>query len=331
MLKKVTQIIMVLIAANLLSTHSNANALEVEIFAEILAKQESEIDIAETRLLIERAVYGNVDVNKSLTQIDKIVETIKSLEDYGETDISRMGAILRYIYTPARWNNNKAYTYDLSDPFGHKNPLQKSIANYLDTKLGNCVSMPILIAILAQRVGINAKLAIAPSHAYIKFTDESGTETNIETTSGTLLRNQRYISAFEIQPSALEHNIYLTALSNKQAVAFMLYELGRKLMKEGNEESAHEIADLILEHHPKLVDGMLLKGNIYYFALQKKLAEARKNNWPITGKLKTALDELNRQNILWYEKAEALGWKEPSKDFNQRYAASIEKFKNKSN
>jgi regulator of sirC expression with transglutaminase-like and TPR domain len=321
----------VVITVLLFSVHPSINAVETSLFTKILDKSNGDIDIAEARLLIESAVYGNVDIDKSLKNIEEIVKTIKTLDDYGESSIERMGAILRYVYTPADWNDNKAYAYDISDPFGHNNPFQKSVANYINTKLGNCVSMPILIAILAQRLDIDAKLAIAPSHAYIKFTDDNGVETNIEATSGTLLKDQRYISAFEIKSNALKHNIYLTALTNKEAVAFMLYELGRKLMKEGKEEKAHEITDLILEHHPKLVDGMLLKGNIYYFALQRKLKEAKKNNWPITGVLKMDLDDLSEQNILWYEKAEAMGWKEPSKDFNQRYAASIERFKNKSN
>jgi hypothetical protein len=190
--------------------------------------------------------------------------------------------------------------------------------------------MPILIAILAQRLDIDAKLAIAPSHAYIKFTDDNGVETNIVATSGRLLKDQRYISAFEIRTEALDQKIYLAPLSNKQAIAFMLYELGRKLMKEGNQKDAMQIANLILEYHPKLIDGMLLKGNIYYFALQRKLKEAEKNNWPITGILKRDLDEFSEQNILWYEKAEAMGWREPAEDFNKKYAASIEKFKQQS-
>ena len=330
MLPKCKKIVLAFLCSATISVASFVNANVVDDFSAILAEPENAIDLAQTRLLIEDVIYDDIDINKQLNQIDLIVDTIKGMDDYGETSLERMGAILRYLYTPGSWNDYKAYTYDLSDPFGHKNPRQKSVSNYLDTKLGNCISMPVLALILAQRLGVNAKLAIAPSHAYVKYIDENGNETNIETTSGTLLSNEKYISAFEITSLAVKQKAYLKALSTKETIAFLLYELGRKLMKEGNLEAAGNLADLMLEYHPTFVDAMLLKGNVAFFALRQTLKEngiSPDNAHSVSPELKVTLDRYLNQNKYWYDKAESLGWVEPAPDFDQRYAASIEKFK----
>lgn len=308
-------------------TSKSACATTYPSIEEILASPDHQIDLAVARLVIEKEAYLGTNINESLQQIDKIIVTIRNMPEYGDTSLEKMGTVLRYIYTPGPWNNYTAYQYDLDDPFGKINPAGKSIANYLSTKKGNCVSMPLLVTILGQRLGVNINLSIAPHHAFARYTDENNVVTNIEATSGTLLTDKKYITAFEISPEAIRQGIYLQDLTKKETIAFMLYEVGKMHMLKGQYEKAHYIADLMLKYHPKQVSAMLLKGNIYSLQLNMELRYLKDNNLPITAAVRERLDPIYEKNLIWFSRAEALGWHEPSPNFDEKYARSIERFK----
>lgn len=306
-----------------------SHAVDLSEIEAMLAQENHQIDIAAARLKIESLVYDDVDIPKVISEIDRIASVIKSMDDYGDTSLERVGAILRYLYTPGDWNSYKPYKYNHADPFGKRNPEGKSVANYLVTREGNCVSMPLLILILSQRLGTPTHLAIAPHHAFIKFVELDGSETNIESTSGTLLRDESYIRAFGVTEKAIDKGTYLKPLNAKQAVAFMLYELGRKLLYDGDLDGAQQVAQLMLENNPKSVDAMLLNGNANYFALNKHILDLKDGRVLMVPELKFKMAEYYRKNLEWYEKAEALGWLQPAADFDEKYAASIERFKSK--
>jgi len=294
----------------------------------ILKLPDEKIDLAYTRFLIESVLYPGVSIPENTAKLDKIVATIKPMPEYGQSSLERLGTILRYLYTPGPWNNYQPYAYDLDDPFGTKRPQGKSIANYLNTRKGNCVSMPILLTLLSEKLDVNVHLSIAPHHVFVRYTDEKGMVNNIETTSGTLLNDKKYIESFEIHPEAVKNGIYLQDLSKKEAIAFMLYDIGRMLLHSGQYEKANKLADMMLHYHPKLVNAMLLKGNLYSMKLQQELASLKAASLPITKTERLRLDPLYEKNLAWFAKAEELGWREPSPDYAEKYARSVEEFKN---
>ena len=59
----------------------------------------------------------------------------------------------------------------------------KLISTYLATRRGNCVSMPILMLIIGERMGLDLALSTAPLHIFIRHR-EGGREVNLEATSG---------------------------------------------------------------------------------------------------------------------------------------------------
>lgn len=295
---------------------------------QIFNQQESEIDLGLAALAIEKYTDQTIDIDFSLQEIERIVGTIKSMPEYGDSPLEKMGAVLRYFYTPSKWNNHRVYQYDLNDLRGEKNPVS-SVSYLLKSRYGNCVSLPTLITTVGQRIGVDIKLAIAPSHLFAHFTDEDGRVTNIEATSGTLLPDRAYIRNFDIHPDAIKNQVYLQSLSNKQALAVLIVELGRKYMHQGDYENALKIADLALTHHPKLPKAMLLKGNVYNHLLQNELARLKSINQSIGQEQRQYLDPLYEQNLAWFNKAEILGWRQPPPDFEERYKASIERFKSR--
>lgn len=293
----------------------------------ILELSEQKIDIAEVRLIIEKEIYPNINIKQGLLAIENILKIIKNMPEYGDTSLQKMGTILRYLYTPGTWNNYQAYEYDLDDPFGKKRPHSRSIFHYTATRKGNCVSMPILTTILGQRLGVNINLSTAPLHLFARYTDDKNIITNIESTSGTLLSNKTYIKSFTIHSDAISNGIYLQSLTKKETIAVFLRDLGRYHMHNGKYVKAHLIANLMLKHYPKYVDAIILKGNIFSKRLSQNLTMLKINKQPITPAIKERLDYLLEQNLALFAKAESLGWRERTPDFNEKYLQSIKRFR----
>ena len=72
---------------------------------------------------------------------------------------------------------------ELADPFGLRVE-NKLLSTYMRTRLGNCVSMPTLFMILAERVGLEASFVVAPLHVFVRFNHPERGPTNVEATSG---------------------------------------------------------------------------------------------------------------------------------------------------
>jgi regulator of sirC expression with transglutaminase-like and TPR domain len=293
---------------------------------ETLQLPEDQIDLALARLLIEKELYPEVDVEKNLERIDSITSTIRQLPEFGSSSLERMGSALRYFYTPGPWNSFRAYRYDLTDPLGTKKPRGSLISNLMETRQGNCVSMPVLLTIIGQRLGVNIHLSTAPHHLFARYIDDKGVATNIEATSGTLATDRHYIESLEIDPEAVKSGIYLQTITKKESIAFMLYSVGRRYMLERQYDDAQRVADLILKYYPKCVNAMLLKGNIFTMQLREEVDAYRVKNIPPTPALRKELEEKYvKNNLYWFSKAEALGWREPGPGFDQKYLRGIEK------
>lgn len=300
----------------------------LEYFEQTLLLEEEQIDFTKLVLQIEQQTYPFIDLDVAFSRIETIVAKLKRMPEFGESSLERMGAILRYTYTPSDWNDMKPYKYDLSDPYGQRQPVS-TLNHLLEFKYGNCVSMPTLIAVLGMELGVDVKLAVAPGHVFAIYKDESGNLNNIEATSGTLPKKSKYIEWLDIHPDAIKSGIYLKPLNKKASISIFLVELGRKYMRNGMYSEAHFAADLALKHHPKLVRAMLLKGTIYYQELQDELGLIRASGRLITIKDRERLDPINANNLYWFEKAEELGWREPKPNFEDNYLNNIRKLRDK--
>jgi hypothetical protein len=109
------------------------------------------------------------------------------MPELGHSGDSKVRASRRYLYEPSAANDHEAFHYDLTDALGH-DTRNKLLSNYLATKKGNCVTMPLLFVILGQRLGIDLTLATAPKYLLVRFnSQEYGQRINLEATSVTCI------------------------------------------------------------------------------------------------------------------------------------------------
>src|SRR5690606_33829743 len=124
-----------------------------------------------------------------------------------------------YLYEP--------FDYNFDDPFGHNNWNSMFVSNLLMSRKGNCHSLPFLYKILAEQLGIEAHLALAPNHIYIKHRSEKDGWYNTELTSGIFPIDAWIMASGYVHIDAIRNGVYMKALNNKESIALCLVDLAQ--------------------------------------------------------------------------------------------------------
>lgn len=260
------------------------------------------------KLAIDRRINPELDISIARRQIDKLASEAQRLVGPQAGFRERMAAVRRVIYDPGPWNDGRPFQYDLVDPLGTKIE-NKLLATYLRTRRGNCVSMPVLFVILAQRLGIDATLAVAPLHIFVKVTDPSGREWNVETTDGgNAMRTDWFRQKFGISERAVESGIYLRKLSPKETSALLANVVVEKLVADGRYAHAVDTAREILKASPRDVHALLQLGNAYGRMIEAEFTSRYPTPAAIPPALRSRWKILVEANQKAFSDAEALGW-----------------------
>jgi len=164
----------------------------------------SQSDLTTTKLALDKQVDPSIDEAAVRRELDGLAAQARAIAGANATDEQKINAVRRVIYKAGPWNDNRPFTYDHDDPLG-LNVQNKLLSTYLRTRRGNCVSMPTLFLILADRLGLNVSFGAAPLHVFIRYTDPQGRAFNIETTSGAnLARPEWYRQNLPMTDTAIQ-------------------------------------------------------------------------------------------------------------------------------
>lgn len=296
----------------------------------ILAVPEREIDFAKAKVSIDKLVDPRIDVETTLRQIDNMAAEVRAMLPLRATSEQRMLALRAYLYDAGPWNNGQPFSYDFADPMGTHVP-NKLLANYLRSKKGNCVSMPFLHIALAQRLGLTAAASTAPRHVFMKLQDDLGVWHNIEPVSGGWpRRDASYHRDSPMTAEAIASGIYMRPLGKKETVVVMANVLAEHYGSKqvARPDLAIAVADVMLEYDPRNVNAMRHKGRAYLVLLQQRFGDKYATPKEIPEGERHQWEAWSKQHRLWFEKAEALGWREPPKGYEARY---LEMVKNAAN
>lgn len=312
--------------ASLSSMPADAATDALQPLRTILEMPEAGIDLAEAKLAIDRLIDPNTDVPGTLKKLDAMAQQIKRQLPPGANRRATLVALLTFLHQPGPWNDQHAYSYDLDDPFG-KNLRNKLLATYLATRKGNCVSMPILFVILAQKIGLEATLSTAPEHVFAKVRDDDGQMLNIEATSGGTKSDAGYQEQMDITPQARTNGIYLRTLSKRESVAVMMGTLMELYGRQDQQDRRITAADLALSVFPNDVEAMLHKSSASYRLLKRRYLDIYPSSDEIPAEQRADFERLGHENIAWAVKAAALGWREPTSEQNASYEKSVQRTK----
>jgi len=132
-----------------------------DFIRETLSAPDSELSYERAKITFDRIIAPRLNEAAVNDEIDQLANAAARIAT-GGNDIAKLQAIQRVIYQAGEWNANRPFVYDHDDPYG-QDLRNKLLATYLNTRRGNCVSMPILQLIVAERLGLNVSLSTARS------------------------------------------------------------------------------------------------------------------------------------------------------------------------
>ena len=233
--------------------------------------------------LVENAYRGG-DLNyesfsKLIGQYGSIIrEYMKSnpLPYKGEdSDIVLKNYAIFKFMTDTVWLNkgialHYPYTYNFDDYMGESDWKNMFITTLIQTHRGNCHSMPFLYKILAEELGAEAYLSLAPYHIYIKSRSEKTGWFNTELTNAMFPVDAWVAASGYVTLDAMRSSIYMDTLGLKQSIAFCLYDLAKGCERKFGFQRfpfVFECLDLALEYHPNFINAHIYRAE----CLKKRL------------------------------------------------------------
>jgi len=282
-----------------------------QAIAEILAQPEDAIDFARAKLAIDHLIDPTIDVDATLLELDRMVFEIEAMVPTGAPDRQILAAIRQYIYEPGQWNDEHAFAYDMDDPLGTRIQ-NKLLPTYLETRLGNCVSMPALFLILADRLGLDVTLSRAPNHLFMIFTDsETGQSFNIETTSGGFpARDIWYRENMPMTDTAVANGVFLGALTRRNSVGLLAETLIAHHEESGDYQAAIDLGNVIFAHDPTDAVTLIGIGSSYYKLLEREFYSLYPEPGDVPPDQRARYRYLDDMNFRAINHALALGWRE---------------------
>jgi regulator of sirC expression with transglutaminase-like and TPR domain len=290
---------------------ANASSIAADAVRAVIATPENKIDLAKAKLAFDRMVDPKINARKALKKIELMHRAVRALAGPSPSEAQKLTALRKYIYESGDWNGRKAFSYDMSDPYGRQIG-NKLLTTYLATRRGNCVSMPILLMILGQGLGLKMTLAVAPNHVFVKYTEAaSGKTYNLEATSGGYpARDTWYRQNMLMSDQAIRSGLYMKALTKREALALMGAIVMEFLMTQERFEEAERVADVIVEFSPTNVGAILTQGTAAMERIERRVQDLYPNPGEISPATRAQFQAIIDAKSEPFRRAEALGWRE---------------------
>jgi len=146
------------------------------------------------------------------------------------------------------------FIYDYEDFKGEKDYRNYFVTKCIATGTGQCNSLPSTYLLLAEALGANAYLCLAPQHSFVKYPDDNGRTYGYEPTSNYSINDKWYVEHMFISAKAIMNKIYLDTLNKTMIVADCLLQLAKGyISKFGIADTAflNECINTAVKYFPK--------------------------------------------------------------------------------
>lgn len=172
------------------------------------------------------------------------------------------------------------FGYDFNDVFGHKTRENLFVSKLLQTRKGNCRSLPYLYKILCEEIGAEANLALAPNHVYIKHQSLKDGWYNTELTSGIFPIDAWIMASGFVHIDAIANGVYMKALNNNESIALVLIDLADNYnakFPDNDGSFVLKCCETALREYPNFVVALILKAETHYYQIQKEPNQEKQN------------------------------------------------------
>ncbi len=277
---------------------------------EILSRADEELDYAEAQIAFDRIVDPDVDGDSLAAELDRMAEAASRMAGPSASDREKLNALRTLIYESGPWNGHRPFSYDHE---GFKALRCKLLSNYLKTRLGNCVSMPVLFLILGDRLGLNVRLGMAPQHLFIRYREGEGPTINLETT-GTALpsRDIWYRQIMPMSDRAVASGLYLRTCSKRESVAALANTVLEFLSEKHRFNELVTACTIVLRHSPRDGNTWARQSHACYTMICDEYLDKYPSPSLIPPHLRPRYSHLARGDMQAFRMTHALGWQPPA-------------------
>ncbi len=206
-----------------------------------------------------------------LAELSRQISSTRKLKSYNYSDVKE---VLKYaslysvmqdsipIHVGKEVYTTVPYQYDFDDIWGTDDWSKMFVSKLLNTGNGNCHSLPYLYKILAEEIGVEAYLALAPNHVYIKQKSEKDGWYNTELTSGVFPVDAWIMASGYVHLDGIRNGLYMKALNKQESIALTLVDLAQgyeKRFPTNDGTFVLKCAQTALLYFPNLITARLLQ------------------------------------------------------------------------
>ena len=129
-------------------------------FAELLARDEAEIDLARACLLIAADAYPGLDVEGYLGEIERFAARLRARLAPGEPPEGRVMALNRFLFDDLGFSGNAEHYYD---------PRNSYLNEVLDRRTGIPITLSVLYLEIGRRIGLALEGVSFPGHFLVRL------------------------------------------------------------------------------------------------------------------------------------------------------------------
>ncbi|RLJ30850.1 hypothetical protein CLU97_0246 [Chryseobacterium sp. 7] len=312
-----------------------------DAYNKLTAMDSNNYSLTDVNFTVENAFYDNKqDISKLKSGIQKtakqLLQKMRERKQDTESHVSKNLMLFEYFSKDMNLGGtiHKAFEYDFNDYMGEKDWSKMFVSKLLKTGSGQCHSMPQYYLMLAEAMGTEAYLSLAPNHSYVRFMDDEGQYRNIELTNGMFSTDTSLLESGYIKSEALQSKIYMENLTKKELLGMAYFDLARGYVRKfGYDEFVNKVIDKALELYPNGIAPNTEKANVEQVRLlsglkrlginpQDKRDIERAGYFPKANEL---LQQLQEQN----KRIDELGYAEMPSDAYESWLKGLKTEKNK--
>jgi regulator of sirC expression with transglutaminase-like and TPR domain len=298
----------IIVLAAMFSITQNTRADPLPLDKQVESFFAPDVDLLQIKLDVDKLSGDTADSIDTTKSFNDLVAALASNQDSQGDLKQRFLALKKVIYESGGWNGDNAFSYDLRDPTGQI-PQNRFLSHYLNARKGNCVTMPFLVMLLGQKIGLKMTLALAPHHEFVKLSSDYLQQWNVETTSGlSFARDQHYREQLPMSNVAVEKGSYLRGLTQEEVIAITAEQIVHQAIEHKRYWDAIKVADVLLKRFPTSVTLLLERGSAYGHLVEEEFLIPFGQNIPPEMRPVAEMYFQNQQRD--FAAAEALGWRE---------------------
>jgi regulator of sirC expression with transglutaminase-like and TPR domain len=187
-------------------------------FAEMVARNETDLELDRAALLIAAEEYPRLDVRKYLDLIGSFAEMAGSRDDPYADPLSRITRLCDLLFGELGFRGNVDNYFDARNSF---------LNDVIDRRVGIPITLSVLCIEIARRIGLKLFGVGLPGHFIVKFTDDEHEILIDPFNGGRLLTEEACREMIEEMYRAEMgfHPAFLYGVTKKQILARMLQNL----------------------------------------------------------------------------------------------------------